>query len=131
MNNADNAKLVFENGQTSIEIDVSPAPGPQLKMRGVIDQPNPGEFLDPLLSKLHEQALERRVPQVSADVSELMFLNSSGIKSLVKWILENQRSQPNAYRIRFLYAPSVTWQKTSLSALAMLSKELVAIEAMG
>lgn len=118
----------YENGDTHLELALSPEM--RLTIRGVIDQANPSEFLDPFFATLHSEACARRVPQVSADLSSLSFMNSSGVKSLAKWILENQRSQPS-YRIRFLYAPEITWQRTSLGALAMLGKEHVVVEAAG
>lgn len=123
-------EILFQEGDTLIELTTDQAEGLVIKFSGVIDHVHPGEFLDPVLTKLHEAAVGQQVPLVSADVSALSFLNSSGIKSFVKWIMSQlQLDEAQRYRIRFLYAPAVTWQQSSLKALVVLSRGTIELSA--
>ena len=120
--------ILFQEGDTRIELTTDQAEGFVVKFSGVIDHVNPGEFLDPLLLQIHEAAIGQQVAQVSADFSELSFLNSSGIKSFVKWIMNQlQLDAAQRYRIQFLYSPAVTWQQSSLKALVVLSRGTISL----
>jgi hypothetical protein len=114
-----------------LEIEWSEAPGNGvlLRFKGTIEQANPGEFLDPLLDQVHRRAIDRPGALVTADFTQLGFLNSSGIKSLIKWVMK-QMYLPDGgrYGIRFLYSSQVTWQATSLRAITNLSRGSVVAE---
>lgn len=120
--------LVFP-AELSIELTETPERGLLLRFRGTIEQANPGEFLDPLLDKIHQAALDRKDTLVTADFTEFGFLNSSGIKSLIKWVMKQMYlSDESRYGIKFLYSSQVTWQATSLRAITNLSRGTVVAE---
>lgn len=115
--------------KTTIQVLNEDDGGVLLKFVGTIDHLNPSEFLDPLFEKVHSQVLEKRVPKVEADFTELNFLNSSGIKSLLKWIMRQlDLGEDKRYPIKIVYSRKITWQQTSLKAITHLSKGAVVTE---
>lgn len=112
----------------SARVDVRPDPdGVTVKFSGVMDELHPGEFLDPLFEKVHERAVEAGCSQgVVADFTELQFLNSSGIKSVAKWIVKQMGLEDDArYSITLLYSSQMTWQRASIKALGAMSRGTV------
>jgi hypothetical protein len=85
--------------------------------------------LDHFLREVHQEAQRRRAEEVTVDVRQLEFMNSSCLKCLVWWV-STVREQPTEgkYRIVFLSSPSVYWQRRSLEALACLAGDLISIQ---
>lgn len=93
---------------------------------GRIDDADPGSFMDPALQAIHDEILAQGLREVAADFTELSFLNSSGIKSLIKWIMrQTELDDDQKYKIKLLYSSRVTWQQTSLKALTFLAPKTV------
>jgi len=86
--------------------------------------------LDHFLREVHSEAQRCLAEEVTVDVRQLEFMNSSCLKCLVWWISTVQE-QPGEgkYRIVFVSSPSVYWQRRSLNALACLANEIVTIQA--
>jgi hypothetical protein len=100
----------------------------ELTFAGAIEHPNPGIFLDPLFLDLHTRLLELRVPALRVDFTELAFLNSSGIKALIKWIMRvTDLPAAERYAIEFVYSSEITWQYASLKAITLLSRGAVRV----
>jgi hypothetical protein len=115
--------------ELAIELCEASHNGLVLRFRGTIEQANPGEFLDPLLDQIHQEALRRGRTLVTADFTQLGFLNSSGIKSLIKWVMKQMYlGEDTRYGIKFLYSSRITWQVTSLKAITNLSRGTVLAE---
>ena len=87
---------------------------------GKIDSANPDVFLTPFFDKIMEQMGE----QVKFDVTRLFFLNSSGIKCIVRFIVNKN---PDA-KVIFITDKEKTWQRTSLSIIQTLDKKNISIE---
>ena len=86
--------------------------------------------LDRFLRDVHDEAQRSRVEEVSGDVRQLEFMNSSCLKCFVWWIGTVQEQAPDGrYRIVFVSSPSVYWQRRSLNALACLANELITVQA--
>lgn len=118
---------LYKNDKTSIDL-VEQGGGLCIKFSGTIDQADPGQFMDPILEKVHAQALEKK-SRVDADFTNLSFLNSCGIKALIKWVMKlNTVPQPARYAIKLLYSSKITWQQSSLKAITFLAKDIVTIE---
>jgi hypothetical protein len=85
--------------------------------------------LDDLLTKVHARAVESEVREITIDLRDLEFMNSSCFKAFVSWIgavqdLEAQRQ----YRIRFLSDEQKHWQRRSLGALSCFAVDLIRVE---
>ena len=85
--------------------------------------------LDRFLAELHAEADQRKMEEVSVDVRQLEFMNSSCLKSFVWWISTVQERVGAArYRIIFVSSPTVYWQRRSLNALACLASDIISIQ---
>jgi hypothetical protein len=86
--------------------------------------------LDRFLRDVHSEAQRCLAEEVTVDVRQLEFMNSSCLKCFVWWISTVQE-QPGEgkYRIVFVSSPSVYWQRRSLNALACLANEIITIQA--
>jgi hypothetical protein len=82
-----------------------------------------------LLGKLHGEAVRLEVRQVTVDLRELEFMNSSCFKAFVSWLGELQDlDATRQYRIRFLSDERKHWQRRSLGALSCFAVDLIEIE---
>jgi hypothetical protein len=113
-----------------IKIDVSDvAGGLAIKFAGDIDMEDPGIILDPLFDKVHDGMISLNLKEVRADFTDLSFLNSSGIKSVAKWIMKlSDLSSDAKYLIKIIHNKDITWQVTSLPTLTFLVPGGVKIE---
>ena len=83
--------------------------------------------LSTFLKQVHEEAIRLAVTEVSCNLQQLTFMNSSCFKSFVVWI-DTVKNAERGYRIRFLTDPNVHWQRRSLEALRRLATNIVEIE---
>ena len=86
--------------------------------------------LDTFLRDVHSEAQRCEAEEVTVDMRQLEFMNSSCLKCFVWWISTVQE-QPGEgkYRIVFVSSPAVYWQRRSLNALACLANEIISIQA--
>jgi hypothetical protein len=100
----------------------------QVTLTGTADLLVSGQ-LDAFLRQLDGEAQRCPADEVTVDVRALEFMNSSCLKSFVRWICAVQeQTGPGKYRIVFLTSPSVGWQRRSLNALASLADEVVSVQ---
>jgi hypothetical protein len=101
----------------------------QVSLTGTADLTVRGQ-LDRFLRAVHAEAQRCVAEEVTVDVRQLEFMNSSCLKCLVWWISTVQE-QPGEgkYRIVFVSSPSVYWQRRSLNALACLANDIITIQA--
>jgi hypothetical protein len=111
-----------------IKIDVTDtAGGLGIRFSGDIDMEDPGIILDPLFD--HQGMIGGHMKEVLADFTGLNFLNSSGIKSVAKWIMKlSDLSTEAKYLIRIVHNKDITWQVTSLPTLTFLVPGGVKVE---
>src|SRR5689334_217909 len=83
--------------------------------------------LDRFLAQLHQQALSRELREVTLELMELEFINSSCLKAMVAWIYKVD-TEGRPYKIRLLRDASLHWQRTSIATLQRLAPEVVVIE---
>jgi hypothetical protein len=84
--------------------------------------------LDHFLREVHQEAQRSRAEEVTVDVRQLEFMNSSCLKCFVWWVSTVQDQPSDAkYRIVFVSSPSVYWQRRSLDALACLAGDIISI----
>jgi hypothetical protein len=85
--------------------------------------------LDRFVASVHEEVRRRSLKEVLVDFRQLAFMNSSCLKSLIRWVAQIQDSPTDEhYRIVFLSSPALHWQKRSLHAIACLASDIVTIE---
>lgn len=94
--------------------------GDTLYLKGEIDDVDPGVFL----TEFFELAKSQMDQVIKIDFTELDFLNSSGIKCIVTFVMDKN---PNS-KIVFITDSTKTWQKTSLEVIQSLDEENISIE---
>lgn len=109
--------------QIGAEISVA---GDIVRFSGSIDTPKPGLFLKPFFSELNTQLVSNGVNSVTIDLRDLNFLNSSGIKEFVCWIMGlSELKESEQYTVEFITNPNQVWQESSITILTHLNKKLV------
>jgi hypothetical protein len=84
--------------------------------------------VDRFIREVHQEAQRCRAEEVTVDVRQLEFMNSSCLKCLVWWVSTVQEQPVEAkYKIVFVSSPSIYWQRRSLDALACLAGEIISI----
>jgi hypothetical protein len=85
--------------------------------------------LDHFLREVHQEAQRCRAEEVTVDVRQLEFMNSSCLKCLVWWVSTVQEQPTEGkYKIVFVSSPSVYWQRRSLDALACLADGIISVQ---
>jgi len=95
----------------------------RVAMKGTVESRDPGASFDPYWSGLDEAVRREGIRQVELDLSGLDFMNSSGILTLVRWMMK-VKAQP-AYQIVVRHDQNLTWQKTNVPVLAKLAPAVV------
>jgi hypothetical protein len=81
------------------------------------------------LKHVHGEARRLGVLEVTFDLTELYFMNSSCFKSFVTWISQvASLDQKARYRIKFRTNQQLLWQRRSLEALRCLATDVISIE---
>jgi hypothetical protein len=97
-----------------------------LLISGSIDGRDPGKFLNPYFTRLHEAIINSGIKEINVDLTKLTFLNSSGIKEFVEWIMKIESLNENKkYNITFLTNSDLLWQESSISTLVYLNPILL------
>lgn len=88
------------------------------------------DIIKAVLNGAHDEAQRLAVKEVVIDLTELQFLNSSGIKHFAGWLRVASQLPPEAsYGIRILSSSRVSWQRRSLNALQGFAPNLLKIDA--
>lgn len=86
------------------------------------------QSLGDFLSSLHEAADRLGVGEVTVDLRQLRFMNSSCFKNFITWITTMQEMTPEKqYRVCFISDPSMHWQKRSLHTLSCFGQGLISV----
>lgn len=116
-------KLSIESiKQDKVTIDIQDiVDGVKIIISGDIDMQDPSTLLDPLFDKVHNGVLSSGLKTVELDVTNLTFLNSSGIKAIAKWIMKLAGTEASKkYQIKIIQNRAIAWQATSLQTLTFL-----------
>ncbi len=105
------------------------ANGMKVIFSGDIDVQNPEPIFVPFFEQIHNKVIENNIKYVELDFTKLTFLNSSGIKTLIKWITKvTPLPAEKKYRFKIIANSEITWQETSLKMLSMLAPGLIEIQ---
>lgn len=103
--------------------------GVKVTFSGDIDVQNPEPIFVPFFEQIHSNVISNGVKYVELDFTKLTFLNSSGIKTLIKWITKvTPLPQDQKYNFKIIANSQITWQETSLKMLSMLAPGLIEIQ---
>ncbi|HBD93427.1 MAG: hypothetical protein A2015_05525 [Spirochaetes bacterium GWF1_31_7] len=103
--------------------------GVKVTFSGDIDVQNPEPIFVPFFEQIHSNVIANGVKYVELDFSKLTFLNSSGIKTLIKWITKvTPLPADQKYNFKIIANSQITWQETSLKMLSMLAPGLIEIQ---
>jgi hypothetical protein len=112
-----------DGGRVSLQVD-----GNVVTIAGDIDQSSPKLFLTPFFEEIHAAAEQEGLHEVKVDIRSLRFLNSSGVKELITWVLKRNRLPPGKkYVLDFVYDSSILWQRVTLPTLSQLDPDFVVL----
>jgi hypothetical protein len=111
----------------SFELVVTPPSS--VAMRGTIAIPDPGLLLGACFRRLHEASLADGLRELSVDVRQLTFVNSSAIRLFVDWSSWVAIAGAHGYVLRFRTDRRITWQRTSFAVLQSLGGKAIALDA--
>jgi hypothetical protein len=87
------------------------------------------DILRRILEATHVEAERLHAKEVAMDLTQLEFLNSSGVKHFVSWLRRAAQLPEGAnYRIRLVSSALVPWQRRGLDALRCFAPQLVTVE---
>ena len=93
---------------------------------GCIDDSQPGKFMKPFFDDVHTHITSKKIKEIIIDIKNLVFLNSSGIKEFVSWILKVEvLPKEKLYKLGFVGNKNKIWQQFSLETLKLLSPEII------
>ncbi|MBN1409953.1 MAG: hypothetical protein JW969_03860 [Spirochaetales bacterium] len=117
-------EVSIENGRVILK-----AANNIVTISGDIDQMYPQEYLRGFIDKVHTTALQEKIKEIEVDLFNLNFLNSNGIKELLRWVLElKKQPKDKRYKINFIYDESNAWQVASLPILHHFEPEQVILK---
>lgn len=103
--------------------------GTTLSISGNVSMSNPAEILEPYILKLHTKLVDEGIKKITVDLTRLAFLNSSGIREIVNWILlVNALPAEKRYAVHIKYSSKYLWQESSTSTFVYLNPDLVTKE---
>lgn len=118
------SELAVQSERFSIYVDRD-----VMKIEGNIDLMRPQEILEPFFEKVHAALMEQVVKRIKVDVKLLKYINSSGIKEIVRWVLKlNNTSPDKRYKIVFQCNPNCSWQSTIFASFAWSNQGYLEIE---
>ena len=97
----------------------------RLTMSGSVDGRDPGAVFDPYWTTVDQAARREGITEIELDIRELEYMNSSGLLTLVRWLMKVR--EQTAYAIVIRYDRDHTWQKTSVPVLAKLAPGVVRV----
>ncbi|HOJ63333.1 MAG TPA: hypothetical protein PLE45_02825 [Spirochaetota bacterium] len=101
----------------------------QIFFCGEIDMQDPEEIFMPFFENIHNKIIEVGLKEVNLNFENLNFLNSSGIKVLIKWIQKGLfLPEKEKYKFKIYASSKIPWQINSLKLLSMLSPTLIEIK---
>ena len=104
------------------------APGVNVRLVGSAESSAMAPLGD-LLGRLHGEAVRLAVREVTIDMRDLEFMNSSCFKAFVSWVGHvEELALERQYQIRFLSDEKKHWQARSLGALMCFATHIIRVE---
>ncbi len=104
----------------------------RVTLSGTVDMRDPGAVFNAFWKDVDAVSVEKGLGWVEVDLRSVGFMNSSGILTLVRWVLRLiAGAETVPYKVLFRYDPNVTWQRTNVPVLARLAPETVTLSDRG
>lgn len=110
----------------SFSVHITSADAVQLV--GMIAIPDPSRVLGVFFAEMHQAVTRDGLRELTVDVRQLTFVNSSAIRLFVDWATWVRNEAPDSYVIRFRTDRRITWQRTSFSVLQSLAPNAIVID---
>jgi len=102
-----------------------------LVMKGAITMRDPAASLAGFTRAVHDSAVGDGVKELKVDLSELSFVNSSGIRLFVDWATWLKGAGTPPYILRFVTDRRITWQRTSFKVLTTMFGDVMKVAEVG
>jgi hypothetical protein len=102
-----------------------------LIMKGAITMRDPSASLAGFTRAVHDSAVGDGVKELKVDLSELSFVNSSGIRLFVDWATWLKGAGTPPYILRFVTDRRITWQRTSFKVLTTMFGDVMQVAEVG
>lgn len=113
----------FSDEDVSIQIKEN-----SIIISGNIEYTDPSTNLEPFFEKIHQSALKNNLKLINIDLTDLNYINSSGITIFVKWIINLQQlPESQKYSLKFICNPEHKWQQQSITMLAKTAPRIISI----
>lgn len=96
-----------------------------LACTGTLDSNDSTAHLQPHLLALHGQLLESGVKKVVLDVTQVSYMNSSGVKCFMTWFIKAERLKEPPYEIQIVFDPQRTWQYVSFTTMGRIAPKVL------
>lgn len=96
-----------------------------LVISGEIDMRDPSEFILPYLLRIHDEAIAQKVKILSVDFRGLSYVNSSGIKTIISWLMKSKSLPDEGYKVRIIQNSDIPWQESTFPVIQKLFPELI------
>ncbi|HOS41061.1 MAG TPA: hypothetical protein PLG31_15120 [Spirochaetota bacterium] len=102
---------------------------PCVVFSGMMDVRDPSQEVLPYLLSIHQRIISGGFKRIRVDFSDLSFMNSSGIRSVISWVVKlNDLPAESRYRITIVHNPEITWQQSSLKVMQQLLPDHIELE---
>jgi hypothetical protein len=97
-----------------------------LMMSGEIDMRDPSQAILPHLLKIHEALIAQEIKIISVDFSNLLYVNSSGIKTMISWLMKSKDVESGkGYQVKIIQNSDLAWQESTFPVIQKLFPDVV------
>lgn len=90
-------------------------------VKGSIDMQMPGKILEPFFTELHNDLMNYGFKFLTLDITEMNFINSSGLREILAWLMKIIRlPKDDRYDIYLKIDPSVNCQSGFARSISLL-----------
>jgi hypothetical protein len=100
-----------------------------LAFHGSIELQEPHQVLDQYFKDVHQKIIECGLAEIYCDFNGLSYINSSGIKCLLQWILKNYRDSNTEHKYSFIFIidEDSKWQTDGIGFLKKIAPDIISI----
>ncbi len=97
-----------------------------LIISGEIDMRDPSVAILPYLLNIHDALIAHEIKTISVDFSNLNYVNSSGIKTMISWLMKSKDVQSGkGYKVKIIRNGDIAWQESTFPVIQKLFPDVV------